>query len=455
MAGGATIGEPVPEFDLPAAVSGGEACRARLADYRGRWLALVFYPRDFSLVCPTELTALADRFDEFRRLGCEVLAVSCDDLESHRRWLESDPARGGIGPLPFPLASDEGGELSRALGVYQDPPGVALRGLFLVDPEGRIQYQVVHALGVGRNAEEVLRVLGALRSGGMCPSSWAPGDEVLDPTRVLGPGRVVGHYRIEGRLGEGSFSSVFLALDTTLQRRVALKVLRPRAAARPRAVLDEARTAAALNHPNICIIYSVDDAEGVPIIAMEYLDGTRLDRLMAAGGLPVPRAAAIAGQVASGMAAAHEAGVVHGDLKPQNILVDDADRAKIVDFGLARRIRPTVDPMETADGWGAHGSGLTGTPGYMAPEQTRGEPSSMASDVFALGCILFELLTGRRTVGGKNVLQVFEAIRTIRPEDLAAQVPPRFAPILLRALAPDPARRTISMREIAEMLASS
>lgn len=447
------IGRPAPEFDLPAVAADKGMGRVRLIDYQGRWLALIFYPRDFSLICPTELTALADRVDQFARMNCAILGISCDSIDSHRRWLATEPEHGGLGAIAFPLASDEGGRVSREFGVYQDPPGVALRGLFLIDPEGKIQYQTIHALGVGRRADEVLRVLGALQSGGMCPSGWGLGDAVLDPTRLLAPGRVVAQYRIERRLGEGSFAAVFLAIDETLRRPVALKVLRPGVSARPRALLDEARVAAGLNHPNICTVYAVDDNDGVPLIAMEYLDGTRLDRLIASGTSTIAEAVEIARQVALGMAAAHEAGVVHGDLKPQNILVDASGHAKIVDFGLARRIEHPADPMDTVESDDlATSAGLTGTPGYMAPEQVRGEPSSMASDLFAMGSILFELLTGRPTIQARTILQALDAIRTIDPETLAAEVPDSFATIVRRALEPDPSRRTLTMQQIAEQL---
>ncbi|QDV38165.1 protein kinase domain-containing protein [Tautonia plasticadhaerens] len=449
------IGRPAPEFDLASVSADRGEGRSRSVDFRGRWLALVFYPRDFSLVCPTELTALADRIDEFEAIGCGVLGVSCDPLDSHRQWMRVDPTEGGLGRLPFPLASDEDGRVSRAFGVYQDPPGVSLRGLFLIDPAGLVQYQVVHSMGVGRRADEVLRVLGALTSGGMCASGWGPGDATIDPTKILGPGRVVAHYRIDRKLGSGTFAAVFLARDETLKRPVALKVLRPRPGARPRALLDEARAAAALNHPNICTVYAVDDSEGLPIIAMEYVAGPRLDHLIASGGLTVGRSVGIARQVASGMAAAHEAGVVHGDLKPQNILVDVGDLAKIVDFGLAHRVGAPDDPFETIDSRDLSSAGITGTPGYMAPEQTRGEPSSPASDVFAMGSILFELLTGHRAIGAGNVLQVFEQIRNTRPRAPAEQVPAPFSPIIRGALEPEPDRRAITMREIADLLADA
>lgn len=448
------IGRPAPDFELPCAGPGPADGRARLSDYRGRWLCLVFYPRDFSLVCPIELTALSDRVGEFRALDCDLLGISVDSVESHRRWMETPPSRGGVGPLSFPLGGDEDGRVGRAYGVLLDPPGVTLRGLFLIDQEGLIQYQAVHALGVGRRVEEVLRVLGALRSGGLCPPGWHKGDPTLDPTRVLGPGRVVAHYRIVEKLGEGTFAAIFRAVDETLRRTVALKVLKPQAASGVRAMLVEARAAAALNHPNVCTVYAVDDAEGVPIIAMEYLPGKRLDELMANGTLPVARAAAIARQVAAGMAAAHAAGVVHGDLKPQNVLVDEADHVKVVDFGLARRVEHEAsDPYETIDEDSASDeAGLTGTPGYMAPEQVRGEAITARSDVFAFGAILVELLTGRRAFGGRNLLQVLEAIRNVRPDQVAQQVPEPFAQIVRRALEPDPTARDLTMQEIVDRL---
>src|SRR5262249_42113793 len=152
-----------------------------LDDFRDGWLILVFYPRDFSLVCPGELTALSGRIEEFRRRGCQLLGVSTDSLESHERWLATPPAPGGVGDLPFPLASDHDGAASRAYGVYLEQQHIALRGLFIIDPNGVLQFQVVHNLSVGRRSEEVLRVLAALGTGGMCPEDWCPDGDTFDP----------------------------------------------------------------------------------------------------------------------------------------------------------------------------------------------------------------------------------------------------------------------------------
>ena len=131
------IGNPAPPFDLPCTrFPDPSRTRVTLEDYRGRWLLLVFYPRDFSLVCPTELIGLSQRFDEFAEQDCELLGISCDTVESHERWMATPMARGGLGGLKFPLASDLDGAVARAYGVYQERQQIAVRGLFIIDPEG-------------------------------------------------------------------------------------------------------------------------------------------------------------------------------------------------------------------------------------------------------------------------------------------------------------------------------
>src|SRR5262249_37930386 len=211
---------------------------------------LVFYPRDFSLVCPTELLGLSARMVEFRRRGCDVLGVGTDSLETHERWIATPRPQGGLGGLQFPLASDQEGIVSRAYGVYLEQQRVALRGLFIIDPNGVLQYQAVPNLSVGRRTDDVLRVLAALETGGMCPEDWCTDCATLDPTQALVPGSRIGHYLIEGEVGRGTFAAVFRAHDTLLERTVALKVFRPGRLATPLAALAEARAAAALAHPH-------------------------------------------------------------------------------------------------------------------------------------------------------------------------------------------------------------
>ncbi len=449
MTAPAAVGSLAPDFDLPSTSPEG---RCALSDYSGRWLVLVFYPRDFSLVCPTELSALSTRIDEFNSRGCDVLGVSADTLESHQRWIATPFGQGGLGGLSFPLASDIEGTACRSYGVFLEPQHMALRGLFLVDPNGVLQYAVVHNLSVGRRTDEVLRVLAALQTGGLCAENWTPGDATLNAPRQVGPGSTIAHFRIEEQIGKGSFASVYRAEDTTLRRTVALKILKMDSPAAIDRALDEARSAAALAHPNICTIYSVDDSEGLPVIAMEYLAGRSLAKVIEARPIPPDQAADIVRQIAAGMAVAHEAGVVHGDLKPANVFVTESGTVKVLDFGLSRRAQRAKSPDETTELMAGGSGSVAGTPSYMSPEQAVGEHAEQASDVFSLGTTLYEMLTGHRAFGGENVLQVLGQIRKVDAAKLAADVPEPFRSILAQALVREAARRSITMREIADEL---
>ncbi|HEY3369052.1 MAG TPA: peroxiredoxin [Symbiobacteriaceae bacterium] len=153
---------------------------ATLASYKGKWLVLFFYPLDFTFVCPTEITGFSEWAGEFAKLNAEILGVSTDSVYSHRAWIKTAKAEGGLGgSLNYPLASDITKQVSRDFGVLIEDRGIALRGLFVIDPEGVVKYQVVHDLNVGRSVDEVLRVLQALQSGGLCPMNWKPGDKHL------------------------------------------------------------------------------------------------------------------------------------------------------------------------------------------------------------------------------------------------------------------------------------
>jgi serine/threonine protein kinase len=305
---------------------------------------------------------------------------------------------------------------------------------------------------VGRRTDEVLRVLAALETGGMCPEDWGTECPVLDPTQSLKPGSMVSHYRIEAEVGQGTFGSVFRALDTVLDRTVAVKVFKPGSLATPLAVLAEARAVAALNHPNVCTIFAVDESEGVPLIAMEYVDGRPLSALLLERPLSAEQAARIGHQLALGMAAAHALGIVHGDLKPANILLTADGTAKITDFGLSRRAPVSPDPEKTQDFSPSDSGNIAGTPHYMSPEQSQGEPLTPASDVFTFGAVFYEMLTGQKAFPGQNVLQVLHQIRTVDPTRHAAEVPGPHAGVLRAALVGEVRNRLITMAEIAELL---
>lgn len=168
-----SILDRAPDFKARAVRGAGEELLVSLAARRGRWVVLCFYPRDFTVVCPTEVLELSRRARELAELGAEVIALSTDDLETHRRWIAEK-----LGPLAIALAADPDRAVARAYGVLM-PEGVAARATFLVDPEGVIRYLAVHDPRVGRSVSEILRVLEALRTGEKAPAEWTPGQALL------------------------------------------------------------------------------------------------------------------------------------------------------------------------------------------------------------------------------------------------------------------------------------
>jgi len=171
-----------PDFDM-ASTRNIETLRERtkLSDYKGKWLVLLFYPLDFTFVCPTELTTFSDRYEDFQKAGADVLGVSIDSVYSHRAWLETPRSKNGVQGLKFPLAADITKKVSRDYDVLLEDEGIALRGLFIIDPKGVLRYKVIHDLDVGRSAEETLRVLQALQTGNLCPAEWRPGQKTIKP----------------------------------------------------------------------------------------------------------------------------------------------------------------------------------------------------------------------------------------------------------------------------------
>lgn len=166
------VGKPAPEFEAEA-VRGNTFARVRLSDYRGKWVVLFFWPLDFTFVCPTEVTGFSKRAQEFAELNAEVVGGSTDSKFTHLAWVDK------IGQVSYPMISDITKEISRDYGILIEDEGIALRGLFIIDPEGILRYQVVHDLSVGRSVDETLRVLRALQTGELCPVDWEEGAPTL------------------------------------------------------------------------------------------------------------------------------------------------------------------------------------------------------------------------------------------------------------------------------------
>ncbi len=176
----AKVGQPAPDFDLPS-TKNLETLKenVKLSDYKGKWLILLFYPLDFTFVCPTELTAFSDRLDEIQGVGAEVIGISTDSVHSHRAWIKTPRDQNGIEGLQYPLASDVAGRLAAKYNILVEDANIALRGLFIINPEGVLQYAVVHDLNIGRSVDETLRVLQGLQTGGLCAANWTPGQANL------------------------------------------------------------------------------------------------------------------------------------------------------------------------------------------------------------------------------------------------------------------------------------
>jgi serine/threonine-protein kinase len=270
-------------------------------------------------------------------------------------------------------------------------------------------------------------------------------------------GRTLGKYRVLERLGSGGMGEVYAALDTTLGRKVALKVLRPEVAGsaeRRQRFQREARAVAALNHPNIVTLFSVEEAEGELFLTMELVEGRSLREVLREGFLPLPRVIALASQVCEGLCIAHSAGVLHRDLKPDNLIVTAEDRVKILDFGLAKLL--TTASAGDPDAPTVSTPGMTmGTAGYMAPEQALGRKLDARADLFAVGVVLYQMATGRAPFEGETVAALFDHLLNrppVPPERHNPSLPAAMVAVIARALEKDPDRRYPSARELLEAL---
>jgi serine/threonine protein kinase/Tfp pilus assembly protein PilF len=267
----------------------------------------------------------------------------------------------------------------------------------------------------------------------------------------------ISHYRIVKHLGAGGMGEVYLAEDTKLGRKVAIKLLPASAVADEQAkkrLLREARAAATLDHPNICTIHEVGEAEGQSFIVMQYVEGETLSASIKRQPLDVQAALIIAAQVAEALTEAHGHGIIHRDIKPQNIMLTARGQVKVLDFGLAKVMREkaiTESEAETAS-WATEAGAIVGTVPYMSPEQVKGEELDGRSDIFSYGVMLYEMLSGQRPFEAKSSAEIISAILTREPPPLGGQagaVPAGLERLVRKCLEKEPSRRYQTMEELA------
>ncbi len=267
----------------------------------------------------------------------------------------------------------------------------------------------------------------------------------------------ISHFKILEEIGSGGMGVVYRARDLRLRRKVALKVLPAGALAEPmirERLMREAQTTSALNHPHIVTVFEIHSAGDRDFIAMEYVEGQSLDHVIGDEGLPLEQALRYAIQIADGLACAHEQGVIHRDLKPQNVMISPADEVKILDFGLAKRFLPagasesSVEPgLMTLTAPGVK----VGTPAYMSPEQIESKHIDARSDVFSFGCLLYQMLSGVTPFQRRNAILIFKAVLSDQPvplRSLKPKLPVGLERILIRAMEKSPEDRYQSMREL-------
>lgn len=273
------------------------------------------------------------------------------------------------------------------------------------------------------------------------------------------PGSSLSHYRIVDKIGEGGMGVVWRAIDTNLDREVALKILPSDLATDPERLQRferESKTVAALNHPNIVTIYSVENSDEARFITMELIEGKQLDAEIPQRGMNLDRFLDVAVDISDAVAVAHQRGITHRDLKPANIMLDADGRPKILDFGLAKRIEHGPGDVADAPTMELTQAGkLLGTVPYMSPEQVKGESIDHRSDIFSLGTIFYEMATGKKPFSGSNSADMISSILRDRPDSISEtnpRVPPQLDKVLSRSLEKDPEQRYQSAAEFRQDL---
>ena len=283
--------------------------------------------------------------------------------------------------------------------------------------------------------------------------------ELRDDSHESLLGRYIGPYQVINQLGRGGMGEVFLAQDTRLGRKVALKMLPAAFTQNPDRVSRferEAKAASALNHPNILTIYEIGQSDGVHFIATEFVDGMTLRQRMNGAKMTLAETLDLALQVATALAAAHEVGIVHRDIKPENVMVRPDGLVKVLDFGLAKLVGSLIPASElvkvsqtpVANGLHTEFGIMMGTVRYMSPEQASGQPVDMRSDIFSFGVVLYELLTGRLPFTGATDRDILQKIIHGVPDPVGKEVPLELRAAVEKAVEKDPAKRHQSMRDL-------
>jgi serine/threonine protein kinase len=272
-------------------------------------------------------------------------------------------------------------------------------------------------------------------------------------------GTMLGTYEIGALVGRGGMGEVYRARDSKLKRTVAIKILPRELAQAPGRVQrfqQEAEALAALNHPNIAAIHALEEANGLRFLVLEFVEGETLAERLQGGALPPGELVPLALQICGALATAHDGGIVHRDLKPANIKISPDGQLKLLDFGLARMFspdatRPGLSLSPTMTATGADGL-IAGTAAYMSPEQARGKPVDKRADMWALGCVLYEMLTGRPVFAGESVTDILAAVVTREPalDALPAATPPQLRWVIERCLQKD---ASVRFRDAADVTA--
>lgn len=417
--------------------------------------------------CPDEQALVAyahGAISDAAREACEQHVVDCERCSSAVEWLRQHQQRcspegssGGSSPSGDEFVSADrspGDGVDTTAGIKNPSPSDQLNirdGFRADDADGSTVIRGSHPLSdeeSRRLAADLAELKKYLASENGNPSADHGNETGADPDSI---GRL-GKYEVLGVIGKGAFGTVFKAYDEQLRRMVALKLLKRSVAEHAssrRRFIREARAVAAINHSNVVTIYAVEEIDGLPLLVMELVSGRTLrERIKMSPRLTPTEITRIAAQIAAGLAAAHAQGVVHRDVKPSNVLLENGvERVKLTDFGLATC---SVDNVELTSG-----NIAVGTPAYMSPEQAMGQPTDARSDLFGLGCVLYAMVTGDSPFAAKTTLETSQRVVNWEPKrlhEVRSDIPRSLSVITERLLHKDPAQRYATAAEVANVL---